>query len=90
MTKADIVNRLYESLGLPRKESEEIIETILDIIKHTFAEGESLKISGFGTFAVRKKRARRGRNPTTGEELEITSRSVVTFKPSNKLKSQIN
>ncbi len=89
MTKADIVNTLFESLGLPKKESEEIIETILETMKLTFADGESIKVSGFGTFNVRKKRARRGRNPKTGEGIEITPRSVVTFRPCNQLKTQV-
>jgi integration host factor subunit alpha len=89
MTKADIVNVLFEDVGLPKKESEEIIEVILDTMKQTFAEGESLKISGFGTFNVRKKRSRRGRNPKTGDDIEITPRSVVTFKPSNRLKAAV-
>jgi len=89
MTKADIINTLFESVGLPKKESNEIIETILETMKQAFIDGESIKISGFGTFNVRKKRARRGRNPKTGEEIEITSRSVVTFRPCNQLKTKV-
>ncbi|MBF0456293.1 MAG: integration host factor subunit alpha [Nitrospirae bacterium] len=89
MTKADIINSLFENVGLPKKESEEIIETILDAMKRTFSEGESIKVSGFGTFNVRKKRLRRGRNPKTGEDIEITPRTVVTFKPSNYLKAKV-
>jgi integration host factor subunit alpha len=89
MTKADIINALFENVGLPKKESEEIIETILDTMKRTFADGESIKISGFGTFNVRKKRSRRGRNPKTGQDIEITPRTVVTFRPSNHLKAKV-
>ncbi|MBF0517019.1 MAG: integration host factor subunit alpha [Nitrospirae bacterium] len=89
MTKADIINSLFENVGLPKKESEEIIETILDTMKKTFSDGESIKISGFGTFNVRKKRSRRGRNPKTGQDIEITPRTVVTFKPSNHLKVKV-
>ncbi|MCI4625819.1 MAG: integration host factor subunit alpha [Candidatus Magnetoovum sp. WYHC-5] len=89
MTKADIIMTLFEKVGLPKKESEEVIEIILSIMKQTFAEGESIKVSGFGTFSVRQKRARRGRNPKTGEDIEITARSVVSFRPSNYLKSRL-
>jgi integration host factor subunit alpha len=89
MTKAEIVDSLFENVGLPKKESEEVIGTILDVMKQTFAEGESIKISGFGTFSVRKKRSRRGRNPKTGSDIEITPRSVVTFRPSSRLKAKV-
>ncbi len=89
MTKADIVNTLFEKVGLPKKEAQDIIEIILSTMKETFVEGESIKISGFGTFNVRKKSSRRGRNPKTGEEIEITPRRVVTFRPSNQLKDMI-
>lgn len=89
MTKADIVNTLFEKVGLPKKEAQDIIEIILSTMKETFVDGESIKISGFGTFNVRKKSSRRGRNPKTGEEIEITPRRVVTFRPSNQLKDII-
>ncbi|UCG77688.1 MAG: integration host factor subunit alpha [Nitrospirota bacterium] len=89
MTKADIVNTLFEKVGLPKKEAQDIIEIILSTMKETFVQGESIKISGFGTFNVRQKSARRGRNPKTGEEIEITPRRVVTFRPSNQLKEMI-
>lgn len=87
MTKADLVERIFEKIGLSKKESQEIIEILFDTIKQTFIEGESVKISGFGTFNVRKKMARRGRNPKTGDDLEITPRRVITFRASNQLKS---
>ncbi|GAB4535073.1 MAG: integration host factor subunit alpha [Thermodesulfovibrionia bacterium] len=86
MIKADLANRLYERLGLPKRESAEIVELLFDTLSNTLAEGESVKISGFGTFLVRKKGTRKGRNPKTGEEIQITQRRVVTFKPSHKLK----
>ncbi|WP_040335729.1 integration host factor subunit alpha [Candidatus Magnetobacterium casense] len=89
MTKADIVNALFENVGLPKKEAEEIIEIILETMKQTFADGDSIKISGFGSFNVRSKRPRRGRNPKTGEDIEITSRKVITFKPSSFLKATV-
>lgn len=89
MTKADLVEIVFEKVGLSKKEAHDIIEIIFDSIKDSFKEGESVKIPGFGTFNVRKKEARRGRNPQTGEELEITPRRVLTFKASNQLKAAI-
>ncbi len=89
MTKADLVNAMFEKIGLSKKEALEIIELVFDTMKQTFVEGESVKVSGFGTFNVRKKMARRGRNPKTGEDLEITPRKVVTFRASNQLKTTI-
>lgn len=86
MTKADLVRIVFERVGLPKVESQRIVETIFETIKHTLSEGESVKISGFGTFNVRKKRERRGRNPQTGDDLQITARKVVIFKPSNIVK----
>ena len=86
MTKADLVDRIFEKIGLSKKEALEIIEILFDTMKQTFVEGESVKVSGFGTFNVRQKMARRGRNPKTGDDLEITPRKVITFKASNQLK----
>jgi integration host factor subunit alpha len=87
MTKANLVEKIFEKIGLSKKESQEIIEILFDTMKQTFIEGESVKISGFGTFNIRQKMARIGRNPKTGEELEITPRRVITFRASNQLKS---
>jgi integration host factor subunit alpha len=89
MTKADLADRVSEKVGLSRKEAVEIIETLFASMKNILSEGESIKITGFGTFLVRKKGSRRGRNPKTGEEIEITQRKVVTFKPSLQFKSLI-
>jgi integration host factor subunit alpha len=89
MTKADLVRIIFEKVGLPKVESQKIIETIFETMKQTLSEGESVKISGFGTFNVKKKRERRGRNPQTGEDLQITARKVVIFKPSNILKDLV-
>ncbi|MGO9611665.1 MAG: integration host factor subunit alpha [Dissulfurispiraceae bacterium] len=86
MTKADIVNLVLNKVGLPRNETQEIVEAIFNTIKETLAAGESIKVSGFGTFTVRKKSARIGRNPKTKEEVEITPRRVVTFRASDHLK----
>ncbi|MEJ2182498.1 MAG: integration host factor subunit alpha [Nitrospirota bacterium] len=89
MTKADLVEIVFEKVGLSKKEAQDIIEIIFDTIRQAFVEGESVKIPGFGTFNVRDKAPRRGRNPQTGEELEITPRRVLTFKASNQLKDSI-
>ena len=69
MTKADIVNLLFEKVGLPKNETQDIVEVIFDTLKQTLIAGESVKVSGFGTFTVRKKSARVGRNPKTKEEV---------------------
>lgn len=89
MTKADLVEKIFEKIGLSKKEAQEIIEILFDTMKQSLIEGESVKISGFGTFNVRQKMSRKGRNPKTGEELEITPRRVITFKISNNLKSDL-
>ena len=90
MTKADIVERIYEKVGFSKKESAEIVETVFEIMKQTLEGGEKIKISGFGNFVVRQKRARIGRNPHTGEEIEISARRVLTFKASQLLKEAVN
>lgn len=89
MTKADLVEKIFEKIGLSKKEAQDIIEILFDTMKQAFIEGESVKISGFGTFNVRKKMARRGRNPKTGEDLEISPRRVITFRASNQLKASM-
>jgi integration host factor subunit alpha len=90
MTKADIATQIYEKIGLSKKEASEILEIVLGAIKETLKEGEMAKISGFGNFSVRKKGARKGRNPKSGEEIEITPRKVVTFKPSMVFKEVVD
>ncbi len=89
MTKANLADKIYEKIGLSRKEAVDIIETLFDSMKGILSEGESIKITGFGTFLVRKKSARKGRNPKTGAELEISQRKVVTFKPSLQFKALV-
>jgi integration host factor subunit alpha len=89
MTKADLVDAVFGKVGLSKIESQDIIEMIFDTIKQTLVEGESVKVSGFGTFNVKKKNARRGRNPKTGSDLEITPRRVITFRASNHLKNTV-
>jgi integration host factor subunit alpha len=90
MTKIDIIQHVYEKLGFSKKEAAEIVEAVFDIIKDTLADGEVVKISGFGNFVVKEKRSRRGRNPQTGEEISITARRVLTFKSSQVLRKSIN
>jgi len=90
MTKADIIEQIYEKVGFSKKESAEIVELVFDTMKETLEKGEKIKISGFGNFVVRQKRPRIGRNPQTGEEIEITARRVLTFRPSQVLKAALN
>jgi len=90
MTKADIIENIYEKVGISKKETAKVIHIIFDTIKETLEDEESVKVSGFGTFSVRRKRARRGRNPQTDEEITISARKVITFKASNVLKELVN
>lgn len=91
MTKADIVENVYEKLSVySKKEAAEIVEIVFEAIKETLAKGEKLKISGFGNFVVRQKASRLGRNPKTGDPITISARKVLTFKPSQVLKNGLN
>jgi integration host factor subunit alpha len=90
MTKVDIVEAIYEKVGFSKKEVAKIVETIFDLIKENLEKEDKIKISGFGNFVVRKKRARRGRNPQTGDDIEISSRRILTFKPSQVLRGALN
>ncbi len=90
MTKADIVEMIYERVGFSKKESAELVETVFEVIKEALVEGEKVKFSGFGNFIVREKNARKGRNPQTGEEIQLAARRVLSFKPSLVLKNLLN
>lgn len=90
LTKAELIESIYEKIGFSKKEASDIVELVFDILKTTLEKGEKIKISGFGNFVVRQKRPRVGRNPQTGEEIEITARKVLTFKPSQVLKASLN
>lgn len=90
MTKADIVERIHASTGMTQKESAEMVEAVFSIMKSTLETGETLKISGFGSFVVKQKNDRRGRNPQTGETITIEARRVLSFKPSTVLRDAIN
>ena len=90
MTKAEIVEKIYEHIGFSKQESIQIVENLFDIMKECLERGEKIKISGYGNFVVRSKRERVGRNPHTGEEIKISARKVLTFKPSQILKNAVN
>ncbi len=90
MTKADIVENIFEKVGFSKKDVTEVVELIFEKIKGSLEKEENVKISGFGNFMVRQKRARRGRNPQTGKDMTITARRVLTFKPSQLLKDSVN
>ncbi len=90
MTKAEIVEQVYDKLGLSKRECADIVDRFFEAIKETLSKDEDVKISGFGKFTVKQKHARRGRNPQTGEELEIKGRKVLLFKLSHVLKDEIN
>ncbi len=90
ITRADLTDAVYRSLGISRNESSAFVERILDEVAQTLEKGETVKISSFGTFSVRDKKLRMGRNPKTGEEVPIEPRRVITFRASHVLKDQIN
>ena len=90
MTKIDIIKNVNEKLGFSKKDSAAIVESVFDVIKENLSRGEKIKISGFGNFVVKKKNSRRGRNPQTGQEIEITSRRVLNFKASQVLRRALN
>ena len=90
LTKNEIIDSMYEQLGIPRKECTQITESIFDIIKEELENGNPVMVSGFGKWTVRAKRKRNGRNPKTGAPVIIAARKVVTFKPSNRLRDDLN
>ena len=90
MTKLDIVQNVSDKLGLSKRDSSRIVESVFEVMKEQLSKGDTVKISGFGNFVVRSKNARRGRNPHTGSEMEIAARKVLTFKSSNILKKTLN
>ncbi|MCK5884135.1 MAG: integration host factor subunit alpha [Bacteriovoracaceae bacterium] len=89
LTKADIVERVYKEAGFSKKEAAELVDMVFNTIKETLARGEKVKISGFGNFSIRDKKTRIGRNPQTGESMDISARRVLTFKPSQVLKEDV-
>ncbi|QGU32189.1 integration host factor subunit alpha [Thermochromatium tepidum] len=89
LTKADMAEHLFEELGLNKREAKDIVERFFEEIRAALERGEPVKLSGFGNFDLREKKERPGRNPKTGEEIPITARRVVTFRPGQKLKSRV-
>lgn len=90
MTKADIVEKVHLQLGFQKKESADLVESVLVLVKTTLESGEDIKISGFGKFEVKQKKDRKGRNPQTGEAITIMARRIIGFRPSKVLRDNIN
>ena len=90
LTKSQIINEIKNRNGYSKKESTDVIETLLEIMKKTLESGEDVLISGFGKFSVKEKAERRGRNPATGGDMMLAPRKVVTFKWSGKLREKIS
>lgn len=89
LTKADMAERLFEELGLNKREAKELVELFFEEVRSALENGKQVKLSGFGNFVLRNKNQRPGRNPKTGEEIPITARRVVTFRPGQKLKARV-
>jgi len=89
LTKADMAEKLFEELGLNKREAKELVDMLFEEIRHSLENGTNVKLSGFGNFTLREKSQRPGRNPKTGEEIPITARRVVTFRPGQKLKARV-
>lgn len=89
LTKADIVENLYNEVGLNKREAKDLVESFYEEIKTTLEAGTNVKFSGFGNFMLRDKSERPGRNPNSGEEIPVSARRVVTFRPGQKLKHRV-
>ncbi len=90
LTRADLAEAVVRKVGLPRNESQELVELVLNEISGSLSRGEAVKLSSFGSFGIRSKGERIGRNPKTGKEVPITPRRVLVFRPSNIMKDRIN
>ncbi|MCC2096823.1 MAG: integration host factor subunit alpha [Hyphomicrobiales bacterium] len=90
VTRADLVEAVYNRVGLPRSECAALVESVIAGICNAAVDGQNVKLSSFGTFHIRQKKLRIGRNPKTGEEVPISPRRVMTFKPSNILRKKVN
>ena len=90
LTKADMAERLFEDVKLNKREAKELVELFFEEVRATLERGEQVKLSGFGNFDLRDKNQRPGRNPKTGQEIPITARRVVTFRPGQKLKARVD
>jgi integration host factor subunit alpha len=89
LTKADIADRLFDVVGLNKREAKEFVDAYFEAIREALERGENVKLSGFGNFQLRVKNQRPGRNPKTGEEIPISARRVVTFRPGQKLRARV-
>lgn len=89
LTKAEMAEKLYEELGLNKREAKEFVEAFFEEVRAALEVGDQVKLSGFGNFDLRNKNERPGRNPKTGEEIPISARRVVTFRPGQKLKARV-
>ena len=89
LTKADLAEHLFTELGLSKRDAKEMVEAFFEEIRSALEQGEQVKISGFGNFELRNKGERPGRNPKTGEDIPISARRVVTFRPGQKLKARV-
>ncbi len=89
LTKADIADRLFDEVGLNKREAKEFVDAFFETIRIALEEGDNVKLSGFGNFQLRDKKQRPGRNPKTGEEIPISARRVVTFRPGQKLRARV-
>ncbi len=90
LTRADLSETVHGKVGLSRTESASLVKSVLDSVSQALVEGKAVKLSSFGTFLVRQKNGRMGRNPKTGDEVPITPRRVLVFRPSHVLKKQVN
>ena len=89
LTKAEVAEHLYEKVGLSKRDAKNMVEVFFEEIRETLESGDQVKLSGFGNFDIRQKKERPGRNPKTGEDIPISARKVVTFRPGQKLKSRV-
>ncbi len=89
LTKADIADRLFDEVGLNKREAKEFVDAYFEMIRGALENGKNVKLSGFGNFQLRDKNQRPGRNPKTGEEIPISARRVVTFRPGQKLRARV-
>jgi len=89
LTKAEMAERLYEDVGLNKREAKEFVDAFFDALREALEQGRQIKLSGFGNFDLRRKKQRPGRNPKTGQQIPISARTVVTFRPGQKLKERV-
>lgn len=89
LTKAEIAERLFDDIGMNKREAKEFVDVFFDVLREALEQGRQVKLSGFGNFDLRQKKQRPGRNPKTGQEIPVSARTVVTFRPGQKLKERV-